>query len=137
MAGAVMKKEWFEEQQLENFKSTVLVLMMPIYFLLTGLRTSWELSGITVLILAFALFAVQFAGKTTGVFVASKVLGWPKGEWKLMGTLLQTKALIEIIFATILMDKGIITSEMFTALLLMAVMSTMVTIPVAKKLLKS
>jgi len=80
---------------------------------------------------------VQFAGKTAGVFVASKVLGWPKGEWKLMGTLLQTKALIEIIFATILMDKGIITSEMFTALLLMAVMSTMVTIPIAKKLLKS
>jgi hypothetical protein len=35
------------------------------------------------------------------------------------------------------MDKGIITSEMFTALLLMAVMSTMVTIPIAKKLLKS
>jgi Kef-type K+ transport system membrane component KefB len=137
MAGAVMKKEWFEEQELENFKTTVLVLMMPIYFLLTGLRTSWELSGVTVLILAFALFAVQFAGKTAGVFVASKVLGWPKGEWKLMGTLLQTKALIEIIFATILMDKGIITSEMFTALLLMAVMSTMVTIPIAKKLLKS
>jgi hypothetical protein len=35
------------------------------------------------------------------------------------------------------MDKGIITSEMFTALLLMAVMSTMVTIPITKKLLKS
>jgi Kef-type K+ transport system membrane component KefB len=137
MAGAVMKKEWFEEKQLEVFKNTVLILMMPTYFLLTGLRTSWEVSGIAVLLLALGLFVVQFAGKTTGVFVASKILGWPKGEWKLMGTLLQTKALIEIIFATILLDKGIITADMFTALLLMAVLSTMVTIPIARKLLKA
>jgi len=38
--------------------------------------------------------------------------------------------LIEIIFANILLDKGIITSETFTALLLMAVGSTMLTVPV-------
>jgi hypothetical protein len=47
----------------------------------------------------------------------------------------QTKALIMIIFITILLDKGLITSETFTALLLMAVASTMLTVPaVAPKL---
>jgi Kef-type K+ transport system membrane component KefB len=46
-----------------------------------------------------------------------------------IGWLLQTKALIMIIFANILLDKQVITSETFTALLLMAVMSTMLTIP--------
>lgn len=136
MAGAVMKKEWFDEKQLEAFTNTVLLLLMPTYFLLTGLRTSWEVSGVIVVVLALALFVVQFAGKTAGVFVASKMLGWSKGEWKLIGTLLQTKALIEIIFVSILLDKGIITSEMFTALLLMAVLSTLVTIPVSRKLMK-
>jgi hypothetical protein len=43
--------------------------------------------------------------------------------------LLQTKALIMIIFVNILLDKHIITSETFTALLLMAVASTMLTVP--------
>jgi hypothetical protein len=43
---------------------------------------------------------------------------------------LQTKALIMIIFANILLDKQIITSEAFTALLLMAIASTMLTAPV-------
>ena len=57
------------------------------------------------------------------------------GEASIIGWLLQTKALIMIIFANILLDKQIITSETFTALLLMAVASTMLTVPmVAPKL---
>ena len=48
----------------------------------------------------------------------------------IIGWLLQTKALIMIIFVNILLDKSIITSETFTALLLMAVASTMLTVPV-------
>jgi len=48
----------------------------------------------------------------------------------LVGWLLQTKALIEIIFVNVLLDKGIITDQMFTVMLLMAIMSTMATIPV-------
>ena len=63
------------------------------------------------------------------------MLGWKPGEASVIGWLLQTKALIMIIFANILLDKQIITSETFTALLLMAVASTMLTVPmVAPKL---
>jgi Kef-type K+ transport system membrane component KefB len=61
------------------------------------------------------------------------VLGWKKGEAYLIGWLLQTKALIEIIFATILLDKGVISADAFTALLLMAVASTMLTIPMIRR----
>lgn len=62
--------------------------------------------------------------------MAGKILGWEKGEASIIGWLLQTKALIMIIFVNILLDKGIITSETFTALLLMAIASTMLTVPV-------
>ena len=53
----------------------------------------------------------------------------------LIGWFLQTKALIMIIFANVLLDKHIITSETFTALLLMAVASTMLTVPVVTPML--
>ena len=54
-----------------------------------------------------------------------------------MGWLLQTKGLIMIIFANVLLDKNIITNQTFTALLVMAVLSTMLTVPVvAPKLQK-
>jgi Kef-type K+ transport system membrane component KefB len=75
------------------------------------------------------------AGKLAGIHVAGKILKWEAGEASIIGWLLQTKALIMIIFANILLDKQIITSETFTALLLMAIGSTMLTVPmVAPKL---
>jgi hypothetical protein len=55
----------------------------------------------------------------------------------MIGWLLQTKALIMIIFANILLDKDIITNQTFTALLLMAVGSTMLTIPMVTPKLKA
>lgn len=61
--------------------------------------------------------------------LAGKILRWVPGEASIIGWLLQTKALIMIIFVNILLDKGIITSETFTALLLMAIASTMLTVP--------
>ncbi|MGI9214068.1 MAG: cation:proton antiporter, partial [Methylococcaceae bacterium] len=64
------------------------------------------------------------------------ILGWKRGEATMIGWLLQTKALIMIIFANILLDKGVITSETFTALLLMAIGSTMLTVPVVTPMLK-
>ena len=62
--------------------------------------------------------------------LAGRILKWAPGEASIIGWLLQTKALIMIIFANILLDKQIITSEAFTALLVMAVVSTMLTVPV-------
>ena len=75
------------------------------------------------------------AGKLIGVHIAGRVLKWQPGEASLIGWLLQTKALIMIIFANVLLDKQIITSETFTALLLMAVASTMLTTPVVTPML--
>jgi len=87
-------------------------------------------------VLAAALLLVaSVAGKLIGVRLAGRILNWAPGESSIIGWLLQTKALIMIIFANILLDKQIITPEAFTALLLMAVASTMLTVPlVAPKL---
>jgi Kef-type K+ transport system membrane component KefB len=62
--------------------------------------------------------------------MAGRFLKWAPGEASLLGWLLQTKALIMIIFANVLLDKRVITADTFTALLLMAVASTMLTVPV-------
>ena len=75
------------------------------------------------------MLAASVAGKLAGVQLAGRILKWPRGEAGLIGWLLQTKALIMIIFANILLDRAIISAETFTALLLMAVLSTMLTTP--------
>ncbi len=129
LAGVVLDKRWFDEHALDSLRHHVLLVLMPVFFLSTGLRTQWQLGGSTVLLAALLLLAAAVGGKLLGVGLAGRVLGWPKGQALVIGWLLQTKALIMIIFANILLDKRLISADTFTALLLMAVMSTMLTIP--------
>ncbi len=137
LAGVIMDAEWFDREQLDDMRRIVLLVMMPVFFLSTGLRTSWEVGGAAVFLVAGWLLLASVSGKLLGVHLAGRVLGWQKGEAGLVGWLLQTKALIEIIFANILLDKGVITSGTFTALLLMAVTSTMLTVPVVNPRLRA
>ena len=129
LAGAVLDGEWFDQRQTDMLRHHVLLVLMPVFFLSTGLRTEWGVGGAAVFAVAAALLVAAVAGKLAGVHLAGRLLGWAPGEATLVGWLLQTKALIMIIFANILLDKQIITSGTFTALLLMAVGSTMLTIP--------
>lgn len=136
LAGVVMDAEWFDQEQMDQLRHHVLLVLMPVFFLSTGLKTAWSVGGLSVFVAAGALLLASVAGKLAGVHLAGRVLRWQPGEASLIGWLLQTKALIMIIFANILLDKQIITSSMFTALLLMAVASTMLTVPKAAPLLR-
>ena len=136
LAGCVLDREWFGEEGLDTFRGVILLTVMPVFFLSTGLRTSWEGGGLAVFAVAALLLGASVFGKLAGVHIAGKILGWRKGEASVVGWLLQTKALIMIIFANVLLDKGIITSQTFTALLLMAVASTMLTVPMVTPKLK-
>ena len=130
IAGAVMDADWFGQQQMDWLRHQVLLVLMPVFFLSTGLRTNWQVGGAAVFVAAAVLLVASVAGKLIGTGIAGRVLKWQPGEGSLIGWLLQTKALIMIIFANVLLDKAIITNEAFTALLLMAVGSTMLTVPV-------
>ena len=129
LAGAVLDARWFDRARMDGLRDHVLLVLLPVFFLSTGLRTQWDLGGWAVVSAAGLLLAVSLTGKLMGVWVASRLLGWQRGEAGLVGWLLQTKGLIEIIFASVMLDKGIISSATFTALLLMAVASTMLTVP--------
>ena len=130
LAGAIMDSHWFEQKQMDALRHHVLLVVMPVFFLSTGLRTNWQVGGAAVGVAALLLLVASVSGKLIGTHLAGKILKWEPGEGSLIGWLLQTKALIMIIFVNVLLDKAIITNETFTALLLMAVASTMLTIPV-------
>jgi Kef-type K+ transport system membrane component KefB len=130
LAGAVMDAHWFNQEKMDLMRHHVLLAIMPVFFLSTGLRTNWAVGGTAVFLAAAVLLVASVVGKLAGIHIAGNILKWEKGEASIIGWLLQTKALIMIIFVNILLDKNIITSETFTALLLMAIASTMLTVPV-------
>ncbi|WP_181814762.1 cation:proton antiporter [Sphingomonas aracearum] len=133
LSGAVLEARWFDEETTDRFRHFVLLAVMPVYFLSTGLRTQWGMGGTAVFAAAALLLVASVGGKFLGVRIAGRLLGWPKGEATTIGWLLQTKALIMIIFVNVLLDKHIVTNETFTALLLMALASTMLTVPMVSK----
>ena len=136
LSGAVLEARWFDHKKVDDFHAAVLVALMPVYFLSTGLRTNWDMGGPMVFVAAGALLVAAVVGKLVGVHIAGSILGWRRGDTWAIGWLLQTKALIMIIFANILLEKGIISAATFTALLLMAVASTLLTMPILTWLLK-
>jgi len=132
LSGAVLDSRWFDQEKMDGFRHNILLAVMPVFFLSTGLKTKWDVGGAAVFAAALLFLVASVAGKLAGIHAAGRILKWEKGEASIIGWLLQTKALIMIIFVNVLLDKGIITNETFTALLLMAVASTMLTIPLVK-----
>ena len=131
LAGVVMDADWFDQAQMDQLRHNVLLVMMPVYFLSTGLRPQRGPAGGAVFVRAApTLLAASISGKLIGVHVAGRILRWQPGEAGIIGWLLQTKALIMIVFSNVLLDKQLITPSTFTALLLMAVGSTMLTVPI-------
>ncbi|MBK9655967.1 MAG: cation:proton antiporter [Rhodanobacteraceae bacterium] len=137
LAGVVIDAAWFNQERMDLLRHHVLLVIMPVFFLSTGLRTNWAMGGSAVFLVAGLLLVASVSGKLLGTHLAGRILKWQPGEASMIGWLLQTKALIMIIFANVLLDKQIITSETFTALLLMAVASTMLTVPVVAPKLRS
>ena len=131
LSGAILDARMFNQEKMDQFRAHVLLAIMPVFFLSTGLRTNWQVGGAVVFGAAALLLLASVGGKLMGIQLAGKILRWEKGEASIIGWLLQTKALIMIIFVNILLDKHIITSETFTATLLMALASTMLSVPVA------
>ena len=132
LSGAVLDADMFDQKQMDQFRSNALLAIMPVFFLSTGLRTTWQMGGVLVFGAAALLLVASVSGKLAGVHIAGKILRWEKGESSIIGWLLQTKALIMIIFANVLLDKKIITSETFTATLLMGLVSTMLSVPLVE-----
>ena len=132
LAGVVLDAEWFGREAADRFRDTLLLTLMPIYFLSTGLRTRWSLGGPAVFGAAALLLAASVGGKLAGVGLAGRILGWRKGEAWVVGWLLQTKALIMIVFIGVLLDRGVVTPAAFTALLLMGIGSTVLTLPMVR-----
>lgn len=114
----------------------VLVFFLPVFFTYTGLRTN--VLGLTsasdwgwlALVLAAAIL-----GKVLPVYGASRAGGFNHRESTILGTLMNTRALMELIVLNIGFDLGFIPQNVFTMLVIMAVVTTVMTGPLLRLLL--
>jgi Kef-type K+ transport system membrane component KefB len=114
----------------------VLVFFLPVFFTFTGLRTNvlGISSGADFTWLALFL-AAAILGKVIPVYLAARVCGFGASQSWVLGTLMNTRALMELIVLNIGLDLGFIPSQVFTMLVIMAVVTTVMTGPLLKVLL--
>ncbi|HEX2646083.1 MAG TPA: cation:proton antiporter [Candidatus Dormibacteraeota bacterium] len=135
VAGTVMPHE-LRQPLLDRLQVATVGVLMPFFFMLTGLRTlidlgSWEFLEILVLTTALAV-----VGKVGGTALIARLVGESWSTSFSLGSLVQTNGLMGLIVLTILLDRGIITTNVFSALVLMGVLTTMLAMPMTRVALR-
>lgn len=131
MAGVVMPLEWdFRKLIINKIEDLALVMLLPIFFIFTGLRTQigllndvslWGVCGIII------LFAVL--GKFGGSAIAARIAGENKHDSLAIGALMNTRGLMELIILNIGYDLGILNPQVFAMMVIMALVTTFMTSP--------
>jgi hypothetical protein len=125
----------FSIKMTEKIEDLVTSLFLPLYFAYSGLNTrvdeinSFYLWGMVLLVTSAAIM-----GKVLGCSFASKAVGYTWRESFAIGFLMSTKGLVELIVLNLGLQSGVITQDIFTIFVLMALITTFMTVPVISSL---
>jgi len=134
IAGAVMPKDdrlltWIESR-VEDF---TVVLLLPLFFAQSGLRTSVHLLSTPEMWLATtAVLFVAVLGKLGGSAAAARISGMGWRESAAVGALMNTRGLMELVVLNIGLNIGVLSAPLFAMMVLMAVSTTLMTTPLLR-----
>jgi Kef-type K+ transport system membrane component KefB len=123
---------------LAKLKEPVTVLLLPAFFAYTGMRTEIGLLGsMNEWLICGAIILVATLGKFGGTFAAARFAGESWREASVLGILMNTRGLMELIVLNIGLDMGVISPKLFAMMVLMALVTTMMTSPILQCLMPS
>ncbi len=131
MAGAIMPNNLnFRDIFIEKVEDVATIVLLPLFFVFTGLRTEigllndpelWKITGFIIL--------VAVIGKFVGSAVAAKYVGQNWKDSLTIGALMNTRGLMELVVLNIGYDLGVLTPEIFAMMVIMALVTTFMTGP--------
>jgi len=131
VAGIIMPDNMkFRKMFIEKIEDVALVVLLPLFFVFTGLRTEigllnspelWKVCGLIIL--------VAVVGKFVGSALAAKFVGQNWRDSLTIGALMNTRGLMELVVLNIGYDLGVLTKEVFAMMVIMALATTFMTGP--------
>ena len=131
MTGVIMPDiTKFRNLFIEKVEDVSVILLLPLFFVFTGLRTEiglindpylWKVTGFIIL--------VAVVGKFLGSALAAKFVGQSWSDSLTIGALMNTRGLMELIVLNIGFELGVLTAEVFTMMVIMALVTTFMTGP--------
>jgi Kef-type K+ transport system membrane component KefB len=131
MTGVIMPDiSKFRNVFIEKVEDVSLILLLPLFFVFTGLRTEiglinepylWKITGFIIL--------VAVAGKFFGSALAAKFVGQSWRDSLTIGALMNTRGLMELVVLNIGYELGVLSPKVFTMMVIMALVTTFMTGP--------
>ena len=131
IAGVIMPSSFnFRKIVVDKIEDVSLILLLPLFFVVTGLKTQIGLLNHSHLWITFGwLLLVGVCGKLGGVALAAKIVGQSWKNSLSIGVLMNTRGLMQLIVLNIGYDLGILSPEIFAMMVLMALVTTFMTGP--------
>lgn len=132
--GAVLPKDSGLSKALASkLESVAVLLLLPLFFAFSGLRTRIGLvNGAGQWLVVAALIGLATLGKFGGSALAARLTGLRWREASAIGVLMNTRGLMELIVLNVGMDLGVISPTLFAMLVLMALVTTIATTPILR-----
>ncbi len=131
LAGAIMPEDHnFRRILTGRVEDVAMVLLLPLFFVFTGLRTELGLlDSPSLWLVCVAVIAVAVTGKLVGSALAARFMGINWKDSLIIGTLMNTRGLMELVVLNIGYDLGVLSAEVFTMMVMMALLTTVMTGP--------
>lgn len=128
--GAVMPRGLFVQELKKKVEPVAVVLLLPIFFTYSGLNTRMDMVNSAVLLLiAVGILVASILAKFGACYIAARVSGEDNRTALGIGALMNSRGLMELIIINIGLQKGIIGPTLFSMLVLMAIVTTMMASP--------
>ena len=134
IAGAIMPRHsGLTEDVTRRIEDFVVVLLLPLFFAYTGLKTNVGLLDRPVLWwITLLLIGVAIVGKFFGAAIAARLVCYDWRASAVIGTLMNTRGLTELIVLNLALEAGVISDALFAALVLMALVTTFMAGPLLR-----
>jgi len=128
--GVFMPRGLFVEELKRKVEPIAVVLLLPMFFTYSGLNTRMDmLTSPTMLLIAAGILVASIAAKFVACYVAARVMGEDNRTALGIGALMNSRGLMELIIINIGLQKGVIGPTLFSMLVLMAIVTTMMASP--------
>ena len=134
--GAVMPKDHeFVSEITEKLGHITMTFFLPIFFALAGLRASiGSIAGLEMWFFFALVLATAVLGKFGGAAGMGRLVGLSWRDAGIIGTLMNTRGLVELVILNIGFDLGVIPPPLYTMMVLMALITTFMTTPIIMRL---
>lgn len=130
--GAIMPRlggEQLRHEVLERLEQVSVLLLLPVFFVVAGLKVDLSTVGLTGLGELALILLVAIAGKFIGAFVGARLQRVPNRQSAVLATLMNTRGLTEIVILTVGLQLGVLDGELFSLMVVMAIVTTVMAGP--------